>query len=81
VRYFSSIRAQCFFRRRAKLETAVSVKESSIAFFVGHGGAAASGQACTAAAAIPAPIAYIKVVAVRKLVVGFLRRVTGPPSG
>ena len=27
-----------------------------------------------AAAVIPAPIAYIKVVAVKKLVVGFLRR-------
>jgi hypothetical protein len=34
-----------------------------------------------AAAVIPAPIAYIKVVAVKKLVVGFLRRMTGPPSG
>ena len=34
-----------------------------------------------AAAVIPAPIAYIKVVAVKKLVVGFLLRVTGPPSG
>ena len=31
-----------------------------------------------AAAVIPAPIAYIKVVAVRKLVVGFLPTV-GPP--
>ena len=31
-----------------------------------------------AAAVIPAPIAYIKVVAVKKLVVGFLLRVTGP---
>ena len=31
--------------------------------------------------AIPAPIAYIKVVAVKKLVVGFLLRTTGPPSG
>ena len=30
-----------------------------------------------AAAVIPAPIAYIKVVAVKKLVVGFLLRVTG----
>ncbi len=33
-----------------------------------------------AAAVIPAPIAYIKVVAVKKLVVGFLSRLTGPPS-
>ena len=31
-----------------------------------------------AAAVIPAPIAYIKVVAVKKLVVGFLLRTTGP---
>ena len=31
-----------------------------------------------AAAVIPAPIAYIKVVAVKKLVVGFLPRTTGP---
>ncbi len=31
-----------------------------------------------AAAVIPAPIAYIKVVAVKKLVVGFLLRMTGP---
>ena len=31
-----------------------------------------------AAAVIPAPIAYIKVVAVKKLVVGFLSRATGP---
>ena len=31
-----------------------------------------------AAAVIPAPIAYIKVVAVKKLVVGFLRRTAGP---
>ena len=31
-----------------------------------------------AAAVIPAPIAYIKVVAVKKLVVGFLLRLTGP---
>ena len=31
-----------------------------------------------AAAVIPAPIAYIKVVAVKKLVVGFLLRVAGP---
>jgi hypothetical protein len=30
-----------------------------------------------AAAVIPAPIAYIKVVAVKKLVVGFLVEVTG----
>ena len=34
-----------------------------------------------AAAVIPAPIAYIKVVAVKKLVVGFLLRATGPPTG
>jgi hypothetical protein len=34
-----------------------------------------------AAAVIPAPIAYIKVVAVKKLVVGFLPRTTGPPTG
>ena len=33
-----------------------------------------------AAAVIPAPIAYIKVVAVKKLVVGFLAGATGPPS-
>ena len=31
-----------------------------------------------AAAVIPAPIAYIKVVAVKKLVVGFLSKITGP---
>ena len=31
-----------------------------------------------AAAVIPAPIAYIKVVAVKKLVVGFLLREAGP---
>ena len=31
-----------------------------------------------AAAVIPAPIAYIKVVAVKKLVVGFLSRASGP---
>lgn len=34
-----------------------------------------------AAAVIPAPIAYIKVVAVKKLVVGFLFRAAGPPPG
>jgi len=34
-----------------------------------------------AAAVIPAPIAYIKVVAVKKLVVGFLLGTTGPPTG
>ena len=34
-----------------------------------------------AAAVIPAPIAYIKVVAVKKLVVGSLPRTTGPPLG
>ena len=32
----------------------------------------------SAAAVIPAPIAYIKVVAVKKLVVGFLSRTSGP---
>jgi hypothetical protein len=32
-----------------------------------------------AAAVIPAPIAYIKVVAVKKLVVGFLAGAVGPP--
>ncbi len=32
-----------------------------------------------AAAVIPAPIAYIKVVAVKKLVVGFLRLCSGFP--
>ena len=31
-----------------------------------------------AAAVIPAPIAYIKVVAVKKLVVGFLLKASGP---
>ena len=31
-----------------------------------------------AAAVIPAPIAYIKVVAVKKLVVGFLSKTVGP---
>ena len=34
-----------------------------------------------AAAVIPAPLAYIQVVAVKKLVVGFLLRMAGPPSG
>ena len=34
-----------------------------------------------AAAVIPAPIAYIKVVAVKKLVVGFLHGRSGPPFG
>jgi hypothetical protein len=35
-----------------------------------------------AAAVIPAPVAYIKVVAVKKLVVGFLVGHSGPrPSG
>ena len=33
-----------------------------------------------AAAVIPAPIAYIKVVAVKKLVVGFLAGAIGPAS-
>ena len=32
-----------------------------------------------AAAVIPAPIAYTKVVAVKKLVVGFLDSIPGPP--
>ena len=34
-----------------------------------------------AAAVIPAPIAYIKVVAVKKLVVGLLQGTTGLPTG
>ena len=34
-----------------------------------------------AAAVIPAPIKYIKVVAVKNLVVEFLLGTTGPPSG
>ena len=34
-----------------------------------------------AAAVIPAPIAYIKVVAVKKLVVGFRAGPAGPPQG
>ena len=34
-----------------------------------------------AAAVIPAPIAYIKVVAVKKLVVGLLMWRDGPPHG
>jgi hypothetical protein len=34
-----------------------------------------------AAAVIPAPIAYIKVVAVKKLVVGRMTRPTGLPQG
>jgi hypothetical protein len=34
-----------------------------------------------AAAVIPAPIAYIKVVAVKKLVVGFWTLAVGPPKG
>ena len=34
-----------------------------------------------AAAVIPAPIAYIKIAAVKTLVVGFLSRTAGPPSG
>ena len=34
-----------------------------------------------AAAVIPAPIAYIKAVAVKKLVVGLLLRTTGLPTG
>ena len=32
-----------------------------------------------AAAVIPAPVAYINVVAVKKLVVGFLADLPGPP--
>ena len=34
-----------------------------------------------AAAVIPAPIAYIKVVAVKKLVVGSREQAGGPPRG
>ena len=34
-----------------------------------------------AAAVIPAPIAYIKVVAVKKLVVEFRALALGPPNG
>ena len=34
-----------------------------------------------AAAVIPAPIAYIKVAAVTKLVVGILLKISGLPSG
>ena len=34
-----------------------------------------------AAAVIPAPMAYIKIVAVKKLVVGSLSRVAGLPPG
>ena len=34
-----------------------------------------------AAAVIPAPIAYIKVVAVKKLVVGSRAQADGPPRG
>ena len=34
-----------------------------------------------AAAVIPAPIAYIKVVAVKKFVVGFRGSPSGPPRG
>ena len=34
-----------------------------------------------AAAVIPAPIAYIKVVAVKKLVVGLRGGAAGPPQG
>jgi hypothetical protein len=34
-----------------------------------------------AAAVIPAPIAYIKVVAVKKLVVGSQSKLVGPPTG
>jgi hypothetical protein len=34
-----------------------------------------------AAAVIPAPIAYIKVAAVKKLVVGSRARAGGPPRG
>ena len=34
-----------------------------------------------AAAVIPAPIAYMKVVAVKKLVVGFLWTWSCPPGG
>lgn len=34
-----------------------------------------------AAAVIPAPIAYLKVAAVKKLVVGLRDRADGPPRG
>ena len=34
-----------------------------------------------AAAVIPAPIVYIKVAAVKMLVVQFLSRATSPPAG
>ena len=34
-----------------------------------------------AAAVIPAPVAYIKVVAVKKLVVEFRNGLVGPPQG
>ncbi len=34
-----------------------------------------------AAAVIPAPSVYIKIVAVEKLVVGFMPRLTGPSFG
>ena len=33
-----------------------------------------------AAAVIPAPIAYIKIVAVKTLVVGYLSKNAGPPQ-
>ena len=35
----------------------------------------------SAAAGVPARIMYVKVLAVKKLVVGFLLKQTGPPSG
>ena len=52
----------------------------------GHAGGNARGMTGSvlkwpAAAVIPAPIAYIKVVAVKKLVVGFQGRWCGPPKG
>ena len=34
-----------------------------------------------AAAVIPASIAYVRVVAVKRLVVGFLLEIAGPPFG
>ena len=34
-----------------------------------------------AAAVIPAQITYTKIVAIEKLVIGFLPRTTGPPCG
>ena len=39
------------------------------------------GNSVTKTATVPAPIAYIKLVAVKKLLIGFLPRTTGPPVG